>query len=392
MSRTKKSKPSGSKKTAKPAAAVDVDAKLAENEAKTTKAVAVVEKPAEKAKTAEKLVEKTAALAINPGQVTPYKLDKAQTLKAARALLKHIAAEETSEGKTNLLADPSNPADSAIPLWLVLTTKKYISDQRSLKPTQIALPTPILPPTTTLCLIVKDPQRHFKDAVTAAGLENVITKVVGISKLKKKFKTFESRRQLCDSHDIFIADDRIVTMLPTALGSVFYKKTAKVPIAVKVADNDKPDQLKKIVQKVLDSTVAHLAASATTSVRVSLSTHTPEQVVENVAAVVDALAEKKIPGGFKNIKSLHIKSPNSASLPIYVAVDLYGDEDVLKPEEEAERLRKIEEKNQQRKDRKEARSLKRKGLSETKPVDDDKVVEAPAAKKVKKAKVEEAKE
>jgi ribosome biogenesis protein UTP30 len=307
-------------------------------------------------------------------------------------LLKHIAAEETSEGKPNLLADPSNPADSAIPLWLVLTTKKYISDQRSLKPTQIALPTPILPPTTTLCLIVKDPQRHFKDAVTAAGLENVITKVVGISKLKKKFKTFESRRQLCDSHDIFIADDRIVTMLPTALGSVFYKKTAKVPIAVKVADHDKPDQLKKIVQKVLDSTVAHLAASATTSVRVSLSTHTPEQVVENVAAVVDALAEKKIPGGFKNIKSLHIKSPNSASLPIYVAADLYGDEDVLKPEEEAERLRKIEEKNQQRKDRKEARSLKRKGLSETKPVDDDKVVEAPAAKKVKKAKVEEAKE
>lgn len=78
MTRTKKSKPTGAKKAEKPAAAVDVNAKLAESEAKTTKAVAVVEKPTEKSKTAEKLVEKTAALAIHPGQATPYKLDKAQ--------------------------------------------------------------------------------------------------------------------------------------------------------------------------------------------------------------------------------------------------------------------------------------------------------------------------
>jgi hypothetical protein len=93
MSRTKKSKPSGPKKTAKPAAAVDVDAKLAESEAKTTKAVAVVEKPTEKAKTAEKLVEKTAALAINPGQVTPYKLDKAQ-VRITRTNMQEIIADK----------------------------------------------------------------------------------------------------------------------------------------------------------------------------------------------------------------------------------------------------------------------------------------------------------
>jgi len=33
-----------------------------------------------------------------------------------------------------------------------------------------------------------------------------VTKVVGVSKLKAKLGPHEAKRQLCDSHDLFLAD------------------------------------------------------------------------------------------------------------------------------------------------------------------------------------------
>lgn len=308
-------------------------------------------------------------------------------------MLKHVATAALNPAKPNLLEDVSNPEDTAVPIWLVLTTKKYISDTKKLKPTSVRVPYPLTnPASTTLCLIVKDPQRHFKDLVATAGLSSVVTRVIGVGKLRKKFKTYESRRQLFDSHDMFIADDRIVTMLPVTLGSTFYKKTAKIPVPVAIAAGaNSADALKNTVSKILASTFVHLAPSASTSIRVALSSFTPEQVVENVAAVVAAMADTKIPGGFKNIKTIHIKSPNSASLPIYMAGEVYGDEDVLKPEEAQEKAAYVAKQSADRVARKEAKSAKRKGLSETAPVEDEATVvkeekeEAPKA--AKKAKV-----
>lgn len=309
--------------------------------------------------------------------------------------MKHVATQSEAGSKPNLLADVSNPEDTAIPIWLVLTTKKYITDSKKLKPTPVHVPHPLTnPTTTTLCLIVKDPQRHYKDLVEEAGLSSVVTRVIGVGKLKKKFKTYESLRQLFDSHDMFIADDRIVTMLPTVMGKTFYKKTAKMPVPVAIAGAaDSANSLKKTVTKVLESTFVHLAPASSTSIRVALSSFTPEQVVENISAVMDAMTGKKIPGGWKNVKTVHIKTAESASLPIYMAGEIYGDEDVLKPEEAQEKAAHVAKQIADRAARKEARSAKRKGLSETKPAEEEaagskgeKEEEAPKAKKVKVAK------
>lgn len=56
--------------------------------------------------------------------------------------------------------------------------------------------------------------------------------------------------------------------------------------------------------------------------------------MENVDAVVAALVAKKIPAGWKGVRSFHIKSPNSAALPIWMTQELYADEDVLRPADE----------------------------------------------------------
>ncbi|KAL7274682.1 proteasome-interacting protein cic1 [Rhizina undulata] len=293
---------------------------------------------------------------------SPYQLDSARTLKASRALLKYVAGKksESNDAKPNLLEDKEDATDAAKAIWLVLATKKNISDNKALKPSRILLKHPLQTTTkTTACLIVKDPTTQYKDFVAAANLSSTVTKVVGISKLRAKFKTFEQRRQLRDSHDVFLVDDRVVTMLPNILGSVFYKKSSKIPIPVSLSGNDSPSRLADEVNKAFAATYLHLSA-ASTSIRVGLTSFTPEQLAENIQKVVDTLTEKKIPGGWRTIRSLHIKTSESATLPIWMADELYEESDILKPGEEEERKKVLGEKDKERKAEKKG---KRKSLS-----------------------------
>ena len=45
-----------------------------------------------------------------------------------------------------------------------------------------------------------------------------VAKVIGVSKLKGKYEPYEAKRQLCNSYDLFIADDRVVPSLPKLIG------------------------------------------------------------------------------------------------------------------------------------------------------------------------------
>ena len=68
-----------------------------------------------------------------------------------------------------------------------------------------------------MLLLVADPQRATKDLLVEQRIKSV-TRVVGVEKLRGKFAPFEARRQLMNSHDVVLADDRIVRMLPKLLG------------------------------------------------------------------------------------------------------------------------------------------------------------------------------
>ena len=68
---------------------------------------------------------------------------------------------------------------------------------------------PIVDPRTSpVCLITKDPQREYKDLLEANNIR-FISRVVGVSKLKGKFKPFEARRLLLKENDLFLADQFI---------------------------------------------------------------------------------------------------------------------------------------------------------------------------------------
>jgi ribosome biogenesis protein UTP30 len=301
---------------------------------------------------------------------TPYQLDPSQTLRATTALLKKIGADSVARkdngGKANLLEDADEDEDSdetATTVWLNVTTKKHILDQRKMKPGKIIVPFPLqsaASPSLRICLITADPQRKYKDLIASdrfpAQLSSRILRVLGTEKLKAKYKTYESRRQLFAEYDMFLADDRIITRLPALLGKVFYGTGAKRPIPVAMqgkpenarddAGNKRvklseggeklkrseitPEALAHEIERAVGAALVHLAPSTNVSIRVGKSSMTADQVAANLDAVVSVLTEKYIPQGWRNIRSLHIKGPNTAALPIWLADELWTDEnDVL---------------------------------------------------------------
>lgn len=73
-----------------------------------------------------------------------------------------------------------------------------------------------------MCLITKDPQREYKDLLETHNIK-FISRVVGLEKLKGKFKPFEARRILLKENGLFLADDRIIPLLPKLLGSKWFE-------------------------------------------------------------------------------------------------------------------------------------------------------------------------
>lgn len=286
--------------------------------------------------------------------------------------------EESSKKKTLIGDNDSDSEEDAPkvhePIWLIMTTKKHVVDKNRLKPGKISIPHSLnTSASLSVCLITADPQRGVKDIVAdetfPPELRNRITRIIGYTKLKERYKSFESRRQLLAEHDVFLADDRIIMRLVKTLGKTFYK-SSKRPIPVRIEriekvdgkrvkkDGKKPPKserqaqfasaqvLAKEVEKALSCAPVHLAPATTTAVRVGTSKFTPEQLLDNIKAVVQGLTDKYITKGWRNVKAIHIKGPNTAALPIWLADELWVDEgDILdNPPETEEKDKKNEKK------------------------------------------------
>ncbi|KAJ8606434.1 hypothetical protein MRB53_040948 [Persea americana] len=310
------------------------------------------------------------ALTVQKQSKTPYQLDITQTTKAIAALQNHITANAApSSTKPNLLTadddddddDASSSAEST-PIWLILTTKTHMTDARRLKPSSIPLPhPPQLPASATICLLTADPQRTFKDAIAhpsfPADLRPRITRVVGISKLKTKHSTYEARRKLAAEHDIFLADDRLIPLLPKLLGKVFYKSTTKRPLPITLAAPPRdpttgkrlktpnltngltkkpsststsvplpPASIASAITKAVGATYIHLSPSSTTAIRIGTAAQPAADLSANAAAVMAVATSKFVSNGWRNVRAVHVKGPSTMSLPIWLASELWVDE------------------------------------------------------------------
>ena len=239
-------------------------------------------------------------------------------------------------------------------------------DQKRLKPRKVLLPHPLhTSPDTSICIITPDPQRQFKDAIAHPSfpttLSKRITKIISIKKLEAKYRSFESKRQLRDSYDLFLADDRIITYLAKSLGKTFYNTTAKRPIPVTLAASKPkekknaalpstkirkepsdtksiapPPLLAKEIERTLSTAQINLSPSTTTAVRVGLASHTPEQLTANIEAVMASLVGQLV--GWKNVRAVHVKGANTMALPIWLAEELWVDDEMVLEDEKAAEL------------------------------------------------------
>ena len=292
-----------------------------------------------------------------------HPLDSSQTLRASTALLRKIESDKITQKSTtekrSLLADAEDDeAADDVPIWLILTTKKHIIDKKRLKPGKVLLPHPYLDTANQdlrICLVTADPQRTYKELIAhptfPLDLAKRIGRVIGLTKLKSKYKSFESRRQLFSEYDVFLADDRIITHLPQVLGKIFYKGGSKRPVPVslegkrqsfdeqgskrrKLSEGGKkvvkadvnPADVAREIERTLSCALVHLAPSTTTAVKVGKSSMEPQQIQDNVEAVTAALVDRYVPQKWSNVRAVHIKSPTSIALPIWMTEELWADE------------------------------------------------------------------
>ena len=181
-----------------------------------------------------------------------------------------------------------------------------------------------------------------------AALRKKVQRVLGVDKLKKRYKAFEQKRALLAEYDVFLVDDRVIKIVAEFLGKVFYKSKSKRPIPIRLTAGayiDKsakkdakepqnivgsPQGVAKEVESALSSTYLSMSPSANTSIKVANLSMTPEQIVENTAAVVSEVVKKHVGQGWRNIRSLHIKGPATKALPIWLAEELWIEQDQVR--------------------------------------------------------------
>lgn len=146
-----------------------------------------------------------------------------------------------------------------------------------------------------------------------------------------------------------------------------------MPIPVKISKkNGDPlsqEALNNEINLAIESTYAHLNQASSTNVRIGLSTHKPEQLVENILPVLqEMITEKKVVRtGWDGVRAVYIKSTTSAALPLFLASGLYDAEKQLITEEE--RKEEKEEKEAKKKERSEKRKARRiKGMMRKKKI------------------------
>ncbi|KZO96501.1 ribosomal protein L1 [Calocera viscosa TUFC12733] len=232
------------------------------------------------------------------------RVSQKQALTAAKALLTHTSKHREELEEQNLLP----PKEDHV--WLVVATKR-IPRSFKVKPIKIPLVHPVIDPReTSICLLTKDPQREYKDLIDEQKI-NFISRVVGVTKLKEKHKPFEARRQLLKDHGLFLADQRIVPLLPALLGKMFFD-AKKQPVPVDLTAKD----LKAELARAVSSTYMHQNAGTCVSIKIGTVSHTPDQVIANLTSALPAIV-KNIEGGWENVLSLSVKTARSTSLPVW---------------------------------------------------------------------------
>lgn len=235
------------------------------------------------------------------GDEAKVKVKKKQLQKAVKALVQ-LNAKRTAN------ANPLFGGNSET-IQLIFTLSE-IPDKRRIKPMLIKLPHPMYDDKSEVCFLAKDPQKQFKELLLRTHPVPGITKVIGLDKLKRNYKTAESKRALADAFDLFLVDSRIVEMMPKVLGPIFYTKKLKRPIPVRLKLQDPVPNL----QNAINSTTLRVPTGPCVGVKFGRCSMGEDELVANAGAVISFVSKYL---AANPVQTISVQATDSPALPVY---------------------------------------------------------------------------
>lgn len=272
-------------------------------------------------------------------------MDRSKIVKAAEALIEYQKSQakkqQESKGKDkNKNALFEDETDNLEFVYLVVTSRHYFADSDNMIPHLIELPSSLWKGISpSILAIVPDPQRSYKDLLQKD--KKLVDRVVGISKLKGKFKKFSARRELRSNFDLVLGEKSILKDMLPLLGKTFYSVKSKIPVGIDLPLDDF-ELAEKNVEAALGSTTYFEVANTQVRLRVGSTLLKPQEIADNIEAVMKYLEKLK---PWDDICEVGLKTVHSPLLPLYESDVIFREEDIGEPERvptEAEK-RRLEE-------------------------------------------------
>ena len=233
---------------------------------------------------------------------------EAQLRKAVGALQKYAekkTAQRSEEtGTVNLLPD-----FETVTLGFSLNR---IPGKMDFRFHNIPCPNPVIDlENKSACLLCRDPKEKAKEAVAKAELP--FEKIICLQSLKRKYKSFESRRELAARFDYFFCEQQIYEVMGKVLGKEFMQqKKAKIPISLKWLS-------KPCFEKALNTARFRCRGGSVVGVRIGHRGMEAEKLVQNAMAVVEFMATKYCLNEktLNNISHVSISATNVIDLPVW---------------------------------------------------------------------------
>ncbi|XP_073031166.1 uncharacterized protein [Primulina eburnea] len=224
-------------------------------------------------------------------------IEEETVLKAVKALLKWKNLQLKSQQNSEHEGGGEGESDDF--MYLSMTLRKVLPETLTLAPHRIRLRHSLFAhdgsSLSNTCLIIDGKRITSESAHKILESQGIpISQVIKLSKLKSDYKSFDSKKKLYDSFDVFFAVKGVIPLLPKVLGRVFYNKKKKIPAPVDLRVNG---DWKEEMEKAFASSLLCLSGGT-------------------CSAAVDGLIEI-VPKKWGGIKCFHLKFSGSVALPIY---------------------------------------------------------------------------
>ena len=238
------------------------------------------------------------------------KLDRELVTKAVKELIK-FDKQASNNSKQSLLDKASTSI--FVQLQLVNEFKNDV-----LRPVRVKIPHTMFSPDSeehSVCLFCKSEEKENIQNYLERNAFDGLTEIISLNEVSKNFKSFKDRKELFSRHTHFVCDSAIANHLYNLLGKVFRDK-GHLPIPLEIGKLDTNNKFIHNLTQVVNSTYIYLKGSHV-SIKLGNTSMPIEYIVNNIVDGCDFAIEHKIQEHWKNISSIHIKTPTSSSLPLY---------------------------------------------------------------------------